>query len=193
MKFRLTILASLLTVFAVEPCLYARLGETEGEVDQRYGQSYEYPANNTRELEVLGLVVKAVDPEEKDDPQFPRVTGFPGVKVKTYNFHGFLIEVAFINGKSEAESYIRKDKSGLEDADIEALLAANSLGSKWQPGSKTFVYSNWNLASAAAIARYQDSHGLVVLTKKMSDYVLQLKKASLDKTAQEKANQRQGF
>ena len=84
----------------------ARLGETEAEIEKRYGK----PKNEL--------------------PAIP-----PSTKLACYECGGLKILVSFINGKSECEHYWHAVAGTIFRDEMAALLAANSAGMKWEEES----------------------------------------------------------
>lgn len=80
---------------------FARLGETEKEIEARYGKA-------------LGTVSRPNEPLQK-----------------VYSSAGFDILVGYIDGRSGQEVFFKKSKSAFSDAEIQTLLDANSGGGKW--------------------------------------------------------------
>ena len=79
----------------------ARVGETEAQVEARYGKPY------ARDVQRGSLRLFAY---RKDDME---------------------IGVIYQDGKSAAELYSKRDKSALSDTEIRVLLDANSAGASW--------------------------------------------------------------
>src|SRR5437762_13731287 len=80
---------------------FGRIGETEAEIEARYGKS-------------MGVMSKANEPIQRG-----------------YLHAGLRIGVTFIDGKSVSEWFAKDDKSTLTDHEKELLLEANSNGLKW--------------------------------------------------------------
>jgi hypothetical protein len=83
----------------------ARLGETEKEIEKRYGPNINLkltPGESAREKE------------------------------GSYSYKGFLIFVSFFDGKSHAERYTTGEPEGLSDTQIDALLKANAGEDPWR-------------------------------------------------------------
>ena len=74
----------------------ARIGETDGELTKRYGDSY-------RTIKVDG----------------------DAVLVRSYHFNGFDIDATIMNGRSQIEAYAKEDKAKISGEDILALMRAN--------------------------------------------------------------------
>ena len=83
--------------------LYGVIGESETEIKVRYGQSTETMATES-----------------------------PREVWKAYKSDGRIIYVAYLDGRSQMESYKMPDDKPLGRPDIEALLKANSGGVEWQ-------------------------------------------------------------
>lgn len=144
-------LAIIVILFGFIPCvLHARLEETLKEVAQRYGE----PVNSS-------------DPESD-------------AFIRVYRLSGIVINVCFLNGKSVAEIFKPDTGRYFKDTEINAILAANNLGSSWQ---KTFSQKadvregqisddEWILESGAAKASCVNSYNLRQLfIKKPNDCV----------------------
>jgi len=124
MKRYVLSLLSLLTLLPLTT--YARLGDTERQCIERYG-SAEPPPRFVTDVNTL----------------------LPGAhQSATYRYQGYRIEVAFLNGRVVRQRYHRTQavngSLNLSDAEIEAILKAESDGGTWkrvspfkgQPGSQ---------------------------------------------------------
>ena len=97
---------------SVSPSLQARLGETEPQAKARYGNPVE------------GLLVAT------DKPLLP------GSRELVYNFQGWRIRSAFVNGVTHRIEYAKIPEGGaakpLTDPELEALLEAEKGAYKWR-------------------------------------------------------------
>lgn len=134
-------------VFSVATVL-ARLGETEEQIQQRYGEPVGKPTDETR--------------REKSG---------------TYIYNGFCIIVTFLDGKSHMEGYMKEDrKSKLSDAEIAVLLNANSFGNAWEAAEgSTSTDKKWTLGGTA-IALYFPMHDPPTLMIATSEYRIYVNK-----------------
>ena len=122
----ITALLSLILCYSAS----ARLGETLGEVNQRYGVP--------------------TDAKEPESNAFAR----------WYLFNGLKILVGFLNGKSILEIYTPVNGGSFDSSVSATLLAANSLGSTWKVTSVSDFQgesvTNWVLESGVAKAACMD-------------------------------------
>src|SRR5262249_28378311 len=82
----------------------ARLGETEPQIQQRYGNP-------------ITLL--------------PSHAGDPG-PTKCYSADGFIISITYVNGGSVREIFSKTNKTKLTDAEIQNTLKANTGNSPWK-------------------------------------------------------------
>jgi hypothetical protein len=121
---------------------WARLGETTGECDARYGNP------------------SKVD-KEKD-----------GTPVRQYQYGTFLVQVVFMDGKSSCEQFKKNDKSMLSAEEAQRILDVNKGDSDWvyQDDFDDATPESWmrvdGLAKAWTIGKPKM---LVVVTKDYSD------------------------
>jgi hypothetical protein len=133
----------LLFLLVVNYSAFARLGETQAQIETRYGAPRNLPFVESHPP-VDGLIRKAY---LKNDVQ---------------------IDVTYLNDKSVCECYERQN-SAFTDELIQTLLGINSLGSKWvlktrpvgqvDNGEKT-----WELANGAATADMEGNR-VEIMTK----------------------------
>lgn len=92
----------LLVLLAFQEVSFARIGETQEQVEARYGKSVMLVSNKPRE------------------------------RIFTYSSKGLNILVVYFDGKSSMETYkAEKGSSALSDVVIQALLEVNSGGMTW--------------------------------------------------------------
>jgi len=95
---------------------FARIGETEQQIEARYGPS----------------IAPAPDKFKRDEL---------GNEIRVYNFHGFTVTVTFVNGRSEVELFVKyKDQipsdhwEVMTGQEVAAILEAyEGTGVKWKP------------------------------------------------------------
>lgn len=121
---RSTIVLSTATLLLATSNVFARIGETEEQIEKRYGKPVRTLSQPNEPLERL------------------------------YVFAGMNVIVTFINNVSQREFYSKKDKSTLSDTEIEVLLAANSAGSEWieDPVARMAGGKGWKLNSGERTA-----------------------------------------
>jgi hypothetical protein len=130
-------LPALLVLIATWAAAHADLGDTPSQAEARYGAAQE---------------------TKRDDAT--------GVITKFYIHDGLGIAVKFLNAKSQSESYIKGRKAEFTDAEIDALLKSNAMGSDWRSVYKTAGMERWELKSREATAVYSHTdHTLVFSTK----------------------------
>jgi len=94
-------------VFALTIPSHARIGETEREIEARYGAPVQKPKKETgRE------------------------------KSRTYRFGGLEITVTFLDRKSQREDYIKLNGGKFGSDEIQEFLKANSKGAEWKNTSE---------------------------------------------------------
>jgi len=122
---RLALLFVAVALFALgENRAHARLGETLAQIEQRYGQPIGSEGNASR-------------------------------FIMEFSVHGYRILVTFsADETSVIEGFIKRNGRGLNDAEIGAILADNSLKSQWLPLTN-YDFKAWRLESNAAEAMYQ--------------------------------------
>jgi hypothetical protein len=121
--------------------LQATLGETQTQLVKRYGKE-------------TGSFIPTPD------------TG----KFRRYEFENgeYHITVTLLDGVSGQEVFTRKDKKSLDPAEMELLLEANALGSKWAKKDDNDTVIIWVLDSKEAFAGYYKKlNALVVKTADM--------------------------
>ena len=91
-------------VFSLLGSAEARLGETEAQIQQRYGNP-------------IALL--------------PARGGDPGL-TKCYSADGFIISVTYVNGGSVREIFSKTNKAKLTDAEIQSTLKANVVSAPWK-------------------------------------------------------------
>jgi hypothetical protein len=119
------------------------LGESEAELDRRYGQQTK---TGTSEL--------------------------PGVTIRGYNCNGFLVVVGMLHGHSAFEMYSKKDKTKITPGELTALMNANAGGRKWavDPATTTTT-AKWVLDDGSVVADWDKGSGsqLTVMTKEAAN------------------------
>lgn len=101
----------------------ARLGETQAEIEKRYGPAIQK--------------VKFQKPIER--------------RFK-YHFAGYLIEVSFIQDRSVMEAIERADRGFLGEDEVAAFLRANEAGSSWRREENSNTERGYRRADGKAIA-----------------------------------------
>jgi hypothetical protein len=121
----------------------ARLGETEQEVEARYGKP-----------------IATIDPD-------------PAMRAVAYQHKGFVIMVTYENGKSGAEIYQKPDKSEITDPERTVLLEANAGGYKWTYKEEVPGQIRWfNVDRKSRIAWYDTfNHQLCITSAAHADRV----------------------
>jgi len=98
-------------VFWLTCSAHARLGETPGLIEARYGKPITIHKDSV-------------------DPKYIKIDTGDSVKSASYRFNGFDIRVEFTKGRSTKEIF---SKDELDSSDVETLLLANSDKKKWTP------------------------------------------------------------
>jgi hypothetical protein len=146
----ITILAFLLLI--TSPRSQARIGETEADIQQRYGAA-------------------TVEKQESD----PRDKGC------VYHSNGFIIMVHFLDGKSASEYFKKEDNSPILQGEAAVILKANEIGGKWNNtwGNSTVGYWEWTLGSSLWARLDSNSRYLVITTHEFEAFAKREKAAAL--------------
>jgi hypothetical protein len=134
---------------------FARIGETEQQIEARYGKSIRTLESGNQPL------------------------------TKAYRSSDLSIAVTYIDGVSQSEMFCKQDGSELSSNEIAVLLEANVAGSKWieDPTIPVVLGKQWKLESGgrtAAFSRGQNGSGLLISTD-LADRVLRERKAEAEK------------
>jgi len=130
-----------LLVAAFATSVFAGLGETEDQVNARYGE----------------CVTKI-----ENAPNLGRVY--------TYKHKNFYVIVIFADGKSQSEWYVHQDgTSRLSPAEIQELLEMNSLGGVWQKNPERPMWSLSDLKAFAVYSAGLNLPGFGVCTSEYAD------------------------
>jgi hypothetical protein len=117
---------------------FARIGETEQQIEARYGKStLSFPSSNQP-------------------------------LTKAYESSGLNIVVMYIDGVSQREIFTKQDKSEFSKNEIAILLDANAAGSKWieDPTARVVGMRGWKLEAGGRKAGYSESaRGLLIQTE----------------------------
>ena len=133
---------------------FARIGETEQQIEARYG--------------------KATDTLSKGNEPLQ----------KLYRSSGLDIGVTYIDGVSQIESFRKEDRSALSKNEIALLLEANAAGSKWIEDPIASVVADlqvWKLESGGRKAVYKKSQGGLLILTDLADKVSAQRKAEAEK------------
>lgn len=98
----------------------ARLGETPDQIEARYGK-----------------------------PKMTDKTADPRLVYSRYESRGFVIDVGFLDGKSQAEIFKKPPGEQIHDSEVAALLQANSFGHKWVERERIDFDKRWDLGEVA--------------------------------------------
>jgi hypothetical protein len=171
----------LISVLIAVNQLHARLGESEAQIEERYGK----PAA----VEIIGLKAydkSALEERLRDDKSYSEF----GCKTYYYSFNGVRTSVRFLNNVSVAETYWKKYSLG----ELQAILQLNDKDAKW-----TVVTDSKDVASGVRVVRwtnfidkfvnYQegDDEGLFnIWDKRFSDLLDKMKETESQKQSAEK-------
>jgi hypothetical protein len=97
------LISILAAAFSLIGSAEARIGDTEAQIRNRYGDAITVLPSRTRDA---GLT-------------------------KCYSSHHFLIAVTYFNGRSAREIVTKSDKSKISDEEIQSLLKIDANGSSW--------------------------------------------------------------
>jgi hypothetical protein len=132
-----TVVVAAATMLLAGRNVLARIGETEQQIEARYGKS-------------LGVLSHGNEP-----------------LMKTYRKADLDIAVTYVDGISQKEFFSHKDKSGLTATEIDVLLAANSEGKKWiEQSLPSFFHGRaWKLEGSDRVAQYHEKqHALAIVS-----------------------------
>jgi hypothetical protein len=79
---------------------------------------------------------------------------------RDYAFHGMLVTVVYLGGRSVTELYRKQDGTRLSNDETEVLLKANTLGSKWEeePSFDSGKFRKWKLQNKKGQAMWVKSY-----------------------------------
>jgi hypothetical protein len=131
---RLLLSLVLLLLLAIQFSAFARIGETEEQIEARYGKPIA-------------------------DVSRPEIG-----KAKAYVFSGFEIAVIFANSTSQAELMGKRDHTPIDANEIQLLLKANGNGHSWKSVESPKPFQQkWRRDDDALVAIYfEDSKSLHV-------------------------------
>ena len=124
--------ASLLlaSIWSLPQYAHARLDETEGECEKRYGPGKEYETNKWISVPLL-------------EGRVPH---------RIYDYKGWVILIAFIGNVSVSERYVKSSAAGksrqITPAEIEVLLEANRGKGHWSPTEDGKAWNRSDKATA---------------------------------------------
>ena len=125
---RIIFTALALALLPVTHHLQAALGESQSQIAKRYGGTKFPPmAMTNRDLTVY------------------------------FDYKDYTVGVTFLDGVCNRETFTRKDKKALNAGEIQYLLDANALGSKWVLMDDNKNATIWILDSKEAMAGYYKS------------------------------------
>ena len=131
--------------------LYARLGETEEQIEARYGKPFK---------------VSKVSNDLTE---------------KIFKSKGFWVMVSFTKGISHGEYYRKLDKTELAFNEIAIFLKANSNGQEWIVISETISQKEWSNKAKDTIATWgKFSNDLSIIDKTQLEAFDQAKKLELN-------------
>jgi hypothetical protein len=146
-----TAIAILVLSIGCNVTLLARIGETEQQVEARYGKS-------------IGMLSRG--------DELPH---------KAYRFSGLDIVVGFIDGVSQSEFFYKHDKSDFSPNEIALLLEANAGGGKWVREPKTpSGIQGWKVLSGGRSAEYAGGNKALAIWTDLSLEISQESKAKAE-------------
>jgi len=125
----------IITTIALTPiCGLARLGETEAQCEQRYGKPQDFLS----------------------DKSFPILSGAVN---RIYQYQGWCIRIAFLDGKAAIISYSKSAKTpggaSISNDEVKAILDAEGNGGEWK-GSRSF-----NLIAPVHPKKWSNTNGSI--------------------------------
>lgn len=160
---RRPILIVLAATFAFFDQAEARLGETEAQIQSRYGNP-------------IALL--------------PLRAGDSGL-TKCYSANGYIVSVTYVNGGSVREIFSKTDKSSLTEAEIESTLKANTGNSPWKAeelvSAKAPIVGieKWRTNDKAQRIAFYDgqTRALFITTQRFIDLSNAMKRQTLARTS----------
>src|ERR1700757_2739188 len=132
----------------------ARIGETEQQIEKRYGKSSLTVSTGNEPLQ------------------------------KVYQSSGLNITVTYLDGVSQREIFTKQDGSELSKNEIAILLEANAAGSKWieDPTATALAgMQGWKLESGGRTAAFSRDNTRLVITTDLVQKVFTQRKAEDEK------------
>jgi hypothetical protein len=133
---------------------FARIGETEQQIEKRYGKSTLTVSTGNEPLQ------------------------------KVYQSSGLNITVTYLDGLSQREIFTKQDGSELSKNEIAILLEANTAGSKWieDPTATSLAgMQGWKLESGGRTAAFSRDKTRLVITTDLVQKVFNQCKAEDEK------------
>jgi hypothetical protein len=133
---------------------FARIGETEQQIEKRYGKSTLTVSTGNEPLQ------------------------------KVYQSSGLNITVTYLDGVSQREIFTKQDGSELSKNEIAILLEANAAGSKWieDPTATSLAgVQGWKLESGGRTAAFSRDKTRLVITTDLVQKVFNQRKAEDEK------------
>ena len=133
---------------------FARIGETEQQIEKRYGKSTLTVSTGNEPLQ------------------------------KVYQSSGLNITVTYLDGVSQREIFTKQDGSELSKNEIAILLEANTAGSKWieDPTATSLAgMQGWKLESGGRTAAFSRDKTRLVITTDLVQKVFNQRKAEDEK------------
>ena len=133
---------------------FARIGETEQQIEARYGKSTLTVSTGNEPLQ------------------------------KVYQSSGLNITVTYLDGVSQREIFTKQDGSELSKNEIAILLEANAAGSKWieDPTATALAgMQGWKLESGGRTAAFSRDNTRLVITTDLVQKVFNQRKAEDEK------------
>jgi hypothetical protein len=133
---------------------FARIGETEQQIEKRYGKSTLTVSTGNEPLQ------------------------------KVYQSSGLNITVTYLDGVSQREIFTKQDGSELSKNEIAILLEANTAGSKWieDPTATSLAgMQGWKLESGGRTAAFSRDKTRLVITTDLVQKVFNQCKAEDEK------------
>ena len=134
-------LGIIISMALVASSAFGRIGETEQEVEARYGSPQTVTGSRTDEL---------------------------GNEVRAYKFHDFWVVVSFVKGISESETFSKaKRDEKLERKEIEAILAVYANPAvKWEPSELAIASKGFDehTSDGRLYAVHISGYSLIVMT-----------------------------
>jgi len=143
MRFSTLILSLVFTLGALLPSLHARLGETEFECNDRYGDG-------------------------QDDHMKASFPLMEGARHREFHYQGWLIRIAFVDGHAVREEYMKsgsKDGPLIKDDELKAILEGEKGTGTWKMKPAEMSLAGLLLPSTAQAKTWMRSDGALAILR----------------------------
>jgi hypothetical protein len=123
------------------------------------------------------------DTKQQIEARYGKSIGTLSMGDEHYRSSGLDITVAYIDGVSQSEFFMKQDGSELSENEIAVLLEANVGGSKWieDPSARLTGNLGWKLESGGRIAGYSHRSKALMIVADLAAKVFTQRKAAAAK------------